>query len=167
YGQSDDRIKPSQREARESIRHGEAIFNTRSFVISNVAGLPSQSLIGTCTVCHDSPNVGDHSVAAPLNIGIADASRRTPDLPLYSLYCAATRQTVETTDPGRALITGKCADIGKFKGPILRGLAARAPYFHNGMAATLKDVVDFYQDRFNLGLTDQEQHDLVNFLKSL
>ena len=31
------------------------------------------------------------------------------------------------TDPGRALITGKCADIGKVKGPILRGLAARAP----------------------------------------
>ena len=51
---------------------------------------------------------------------------------------------MQTTDPGRALITGKWADIGKFKGPILRGLAARAPYFHNGFAATLDDVVDFY-----------------------
>jgi hypothetical protein len=167
YGRSDQGPKPAQRESRESIRRGEAIFNTRSFVISDVAGLPSQSLMGTCTVCHDAPNVGDHSVAAPLNIGIADASRRTPDLPLYSLYCAATRQTIETTDPGRALVTGKCADIGKFKGPILRALAPRAPYFHNGAAATLKDVVDFYDNRFNINFTREEKHDLIAFLKSL
>jgi hypothetical protein len=167
YGRSDDGTKPAQKEARESIRRGEAIFNTRAFVISNVAGLPSQSLMGTCTVCHDSPNVGDHSVAAPLNIGIADASRRTPDLPLYSLYCAATRQTIETTDPGRALVTGKCADIGKFKGPILRALAPRAPYFHDGSAATLKDVVEFYDDRFNIGFNQEEKRDLIAFLKSL
>jgi hypothetical protein len=167
YRQSDDRVKLPQREARESIRRGEAIFNTRSFVISNVAGLPSQSLTGTCTVCHDAPNVGDHSVAAPLNIGIADASRRTPDLPLYSLYCAGTRQTIETTDPGRALVTGKCADIGKFKGPILRALAPRAPYFHDGSAATLRDVVNFYDTRFNINFTQEEKHDLIAFLKSL
>ncbi|HXA07701.1 MAG TPA: hypothetical protein VNY30_22800, partial [Bryobacteraceae bacterium] len=70
-------------------------------------------------------------------------------------------------DPGRALISGHCADIGKFKGPILRGLAARAPYFHNGSAASLDDVVTFYQQRFNLGLTDQQQRNLVAFLKSL
>ena len=71
------------------------------------------------------------------------------------------------TDPGRALISGKCADIGKTKGPILRGLAARAPYFHNGSAATLLDVVDFYDARFHIGFTDQEKQDLVNFLNAL
>jgi len=49
------------------------------------------------------------------------------------------------------LISGKCADIGKVKEPIVRGLAARAPYFHNGSAATLLDVVEFYNQRFNLG----------------
>ena len=63
--------------------------------------------------------------------------------------------------------TGKWADIGKFKGPILRGLAARAPYFHNGMAATLQAVVEFYDSRFQLGLTDREKADLVAFLQSL
>ena len=42
------------------------------------------------------------------------------------------------------MITGKWADIGRFKGPILRALAARAPYFHNGSAATLEEVVEFY-----------------------
>jgi len=62
----------------------------------------------------------------------------------------------EVTDPGRALITGKCADIGKLKGPILCGLAARAPYFHNRSAATLSDVVEFYNQRFGIGFTDQQ-----------
>ena len=156
-----------KKEARESIRRGEAIFDTRAFLIDDVAGLPVQSMMGTCTVCHDSPNIGHHSVPAPLNIGLTDASRRTPDLPLYSLYCAATGETIETTDPGRALVTGKCADIGKFKGPILRALAARAPYFHNGSAAALKDVVEFYDTRFNIGFTHEEKQDLIAFLKSL
>jgi len=76
-------------------------------------------------------------------------------------------QSFVVTDPGRALISGKCADIGKVKGPILRGLAARAPYFHNGSAATLSDVVEFYNQRFNLGFTDQQKSDLVEFLRTL
>jgi cytochrome c peroxidase len=78
-----------------------------------------------------------------------------------------TGETVQTTDPGRALITGSWADIGKVKGPILRGLAARAPYFHNGSANTLSDVVTFYNTRFNIGFTDQEKEDLIAFLNSL
>jgi cytochrome c peroxidase len=79
----------------------------------------------------------------------------------------ATGATVQTTDPGRALVTGKWADIGKFKGPILRGLPARAPYFHNGSAATLNDVVSFYDARFSIGLSAQDQADLVAFLRTL
>ena len=76
-------------------------------------------------------------------------------------------ETVTTTDPGRAMVTGKWSDIGKFKGPILRALAARAPYFHNGSAATLEDAVDFYDTRFNIGLTEREKADLVAFLNAL
>ncbi len=161
--------------AREAIARGERIFNTRTFTIDNVAGLnatPSDPVAGpitagTCSTCHDTPNAGTHSVALPLNIGVADASRRTPDLPLYTLQNKKTGEMVQTTDPGRAMITGRWADIGKFKGPGLRGLAARAPYFHNGSAATLGDVVDFYDRRFNLGLTAQEKADLVAFLGAL
>ena len=59
-----------------------------------VAG-PIQS--GTCTICHDTPNAGNHSVSMPLNIGIADASRRTPDLPLYSLRNRSTGEVVQTS----------------------------------------------------------------------
>jgi cytochrome c peroxidase len=65
------------------------------------------------------------------------------------------------------MVTGKFADAGKFKGPILRGLAARAPYFHNGSGQTLEDVVNFYDTRFHIGFTDQEKSDLVAFLNSL
>ena len=50
--------------------------------------------------------------------------------------------------------------------PILRGLAARAPYFHNGSAATLTDVVQFYNSRFNIGFTEAEIADLVAFLRA-
>ena len=77
--------------------------------ITGVGGLndaTGQAVIhGTCTTCHDSPNIGNHSVALPINIGIADASRRTPDMPLYTLTNYSTGQTVQTTDPGLALRT--------------------------------------------------------------
>jgi len=53
------------------------------------------------------------------------------------------------------------------KGPILRGLPARAPYFHNGSADSLSDVIDFYDKRFNIGFTPQEKKDLVVFLSAL
>jgi len=74
---------------------------------------------------------------------------------------------VPNPDPGRALVTGRCQDIGKTKGPILRGLAGRAPFFHNGSRASLIDAVNFYDNRFNIGLTTQEKAALVAFLSSL
>jgi cytochrome c peroxidase len=125
-------------------------------------------LQGTCTTCHDTPSAGNHSIPAPLDIGLTDASRRTPDLPLYTLRNKANPAlVVQTTDPGRALVTGKWNDIGRFKGPILHALAARAPYFHNGSAADLDAVVDFYDTRFGIGLTDEEKADLIAFLRTL
>ena len=65
------------------------------------------------------------------------------------------------------MISGSWTDVGKTKGPILRGLAARAPYFHNGSAKDLATVVSFYNQRFNIGLTPQQQSDLVTFLEAL
>ena len=156
---------------RASIARGQAIFNARTFSITGVAGLNDlpglASITGTCGSCHDTPSVGNHSVGLPTNIGLTDASQRTPDLPLFTLRNNATGQTVQTTDPGLALITGKWADIGKFKGAMLRGLSSRAPYFHNGSAASLGEVVDFYNNRFHIGFTRQEKADLVAFLSSL
>ena len=88
-------------------------------------------------------------------------------MPLYTLANPSTGKVVQTTDPGLAMITGKWADIGKFKGPILRGVAARAPYFHNGSAATLADVVNCYDTRFNIHMSPQQKHDMVAFLSAL
>jgi cytochrome c peroxidase len=157
--------------ARAAVARGEQIFNTHPIAISGVAGLNdalnAPTIQGTCTTCHDAPNVGNHSVAMALNIGIADESRRTPDMPLYTLRNKTTGAIVRTTDPGRALITGKWADIGKFKGPVLRALPTRPPYFHDGSAATLSDVVNFYNQRFSIGLTEQQRQDLIAFLRTL
>ena len=168
---------------RAAIARGQNLFNTRAFTITGVGGLNGttfsngvtgpQAIVSTCGICHDTPNLGDHSVSAPLNIGVADPPGGnnvldTAYLPVVTV-CQRPGLTncVRTTDPGRALITGKFADVGKFKGPILRGLSARAPYFHNGSAQTLLDVVNFYNSRFPIGLTEQEKADLVAFLSSL
>jgi hypothetical protein len=103
-----------------------------------------QSFTGTCTVCHHAPNVGNHSVKAPLDIGLSDP-KVARYLSVHTVRNLATGETIDTTDLGRAMITGKWRDIGKFKGPVLRGLAARAPYFHNGSAATLEGSRRFLQ----------------------
>jgi cytochrome c peroxidase len=165
---------------RLSIARGEEVFNTTPINITGVAGLNDvlnqTSIPGFCGTCHDAPDVGDHSVKAPLDIGIADAGAKAPPgldisgLPVFTLTCTSgplAGKVFTVTDPGRALISGQCADIGKLKGPILRGLASRAPYFHNGSAATLMDVVNFYDQRFGIGFTAQQKTDLVNFLNAL
>jgi len=158
--------------ARLAVARGQRLFNTKLINIVGVKGLNDDLAIallpGTCTTCHDTPNSANHSIPAPLDIGLADAARRTADLPLYTLrHTAAPFETVQSTDPGRALITGKWKDIGKVKGPILRALAARAPYFHNGSASDLGAVVDFYNQRFGIGFTEEERADLIAFLRTL
>ena len=64
--------------AREAIARGEQVFNTTKINITGVAGLndvlKQPSIAGFCGTCHDTPFAGDHSVKAPLNIGIANAS---------------------------------------------------------------------------------------------
>src|SRR5262249_58948042 len=158
-----------------AVAGGETLFNTKRIEIRDVGGLNDdlgmEMIPGSCTSCHDTPNAGNHSVPAPLRIGTADVhpvgGLDASGLPVYTFRNRTTGDTVHTTDPGRALITGKWKDIGRFKGPTLRALASRAPYFHNGSAASLETVVEFYDVRFNIGLTPQEKSDLVAFLQTL
>jgi hypothetical protein len=168
---------------RQAIARGQAIFNTRSFTITGVGGLNGatfsngvtapDTIVSTCGICHDTPNAGNHSVAAPLNIGVADIpggdnALDTSYLPVITIcQKPALTNCVQTTDPGRAMVTGHFSDVARFKGPVLRGLAARAPYFHNGSAQSLLDVVNFYDARFHIGFTAQEKSDLVAFLGAL
>jgi cytochrome c peroxidase len=91
-------------------------------------------------------------------------------LPVFELVCTQgplAGNTYYTSDPGKALITGQCTDIGRGKGLILRGLAARAPYFHSGVAPNLQQVVNLYNQRFQIGLSQQQMRDLVNFLQTV
>lgn len=158
---------------RASILRGQTLFNSRTINIVGVGGLNDATglplIKGTCGTCHDSLNVGNHSIVAPLNIGVSDVTNPlgVDYLPVITLRHKTNGAEISTTDPGRAMITGKWADIGKFKGSLLRGLAARAPYFHNGSAATLKEAVEFYNIRFSMGLTHHEIADLAAFLSAL
>jgi cytochrome c peroxidase len=85
-------------------------------------------------------------------------------------------------DSGRIIVSGAIADIGKFKAAGLRNVAITAPYMHNGMFRTLKEVIEFYNDPEKvvpgainrdsilskpLNLTKQEKEDLEAFLLSL
>jgi cytochrome c peroxidase len=85
---------------------------------------------------------------------------------------------VEGGDPGRQTITGRSGDLGKFKVPTLRNIAASAPYMHDGSLATLEDVLDHYSRGGRGGpftdptieprpLSDDERQDLLAFLRAL
>jgi hypothetical protein len=181
---------------RADIAAGETLFNTLPIAISAVRGLndnaalgkPS-SFVGHCTTCHDTPNVGNHSLPLPLDIGLGHTVQPglendpaieaglsqldAPNLPVFLVsgcptpFSAGQPVSFYTTDPGKGLITGQCSDLNRVKGPILRGLAARAPYFHNGAAASLLQAVNFYNQRFNMNLTEDQKRQLVAFLNSL
>jgi cytochrome c peroxidase len=144
-------------DARRAIARGQVLFNERPLGPRRV----------TCSGCHNAPNVGNSSTAAFFE-GVA--GEPDPALPLYSLRCVRgpmTGRTLQTTDPGWALVTGRCVDVGRFKVPTLRGVAGRAPFFHNGSAATLDDVVASYDRRFEIGLSADEKRDLAAFLCAL
>ena len=181
--------------ARQAVAAGEQIFNTFPLKITAVRGLNDNPALGSpalingfCTTCHDTPNVGNHSFPLPLDIGTSHSAKQetnaqiaggasqlsVANLPVFELSGCPDPQNPSqilppfyTSDPGKALISGFCSDINRIKGPILRGLAARAPFFHNGSAADLNEIANFYNQRFQMNLTDQQKAQLVAFLKTL
>jgi hypothetical protein len=194
---TDDRFGNSRRNAaRAEIAAGEKLFNSAPMTITNVRGLNDNPALknptafaGTCATCHDTPNIGHHSLPLPLDIGVSHSSNLNyetdptiaaavrelsePDLPVFIISGCANpfnpgqQASFYTSDPGKALISGHCADFNRVKGPILRGLAARAPYFHNGAAANLNELVNFYNQRFQMALSEKQKGELVAFLNSL
>ena len=169
---------------RRKIAAGAVLFNSAPVQISNVRGLNDNAALGKpstftghCTTCHDTPNIGNHSFPLPLDIGTGHsvlpsvepdpniaaglAALSMPDLPVYLIsgcpnpFNPGQPESFYTTDPGKALISGLCSDFNRGKGPVLRGLAARAPYFHNGAAADLGRAREFLQstvsDEFDRG----------------
>ena len=141
--------------SRAQIARGQELFNN-----PNPGGR-------RCNACHSSANNGTNFNDLLFDIGTSSADARTPDLPLYTIRNRVTGQERQLSDTGRGNVTGLWNDLGRFKTPTLRALAARAPYFHNGIAATLEDVVRHYEQHLGFVFTDQERADLVAFLKAL
>ena len=145
----------AQAERRALIAEGQELFNFRR----------NKSNGGTCSFCHNSPNVGSRSVYQLFDIGVVD--KDDPDLPRVTLRNKTTGAIRIVNNLGRAAATGKWTDIGKMAVPQLRGVGQRAPYFNSGQARSLKDVVEHYEERFKFEFTNHERAALVAFLSAL
>jgi cytochrome c peroxidase len=106
----------------------------------------------------------------------------TPDFTSDEFHNIGLFDGVALNDSGRYNVTKRVEDIGKFKIPGLRNVAMTAPYMHNGMLKTLREVIDYYDDPSQfvknpyaidslmprkIGLTESEKEDLEAFLHSL
>ena len=100
---------------------------------------------------------------AMMNIGTGSPKA---DLPSYLILCNDGTQVL-TTDPGRAMVTGKCADIGKFKVPGLRGLAGSSAVLPQRHRIDLAGRGQLLRSAFQMLLTDDEKTDLVAFMSTL
>ena len=176
-------------EARAAIARGHDVFMFRTFFIRDSMHLNSVGLGNpvkrTCSTCHGMHMTGMDVANGWMDIGTTNLpwaretprnpwTTETPQLPLFKITCNADvpphpflGRVIYTQDPGRALISGKCNDVGAIVMQQFRGLAARAPYFSNGSAATLRELVDFYDRRYDIGYSEQEKQDLVAFLSAL
>jgi cytochrome c peroxidase len=84
---------------------------------------------------------------------------------------SGTVTTIQSPDPGRALITGNPAEANFFRIPTVWGAKDTAPYFHDNSAATLEELMQHYSDYFQIvglpALSAQEQADIVAYVKLL
>lgn len=168
---------------RQSVARGNDIFLNRTFWVRDVAHINSIGLANpakrSCAVCHNAVMSGMDRAPGWVDLGTTNyptwteptAMNEPGELPVLKLTCRADAKphpflgrVIYTSDPGRALITGKCTDIGAITMGQFRGLAGRAPYFSNGSAKSLMELVDYYDRRFDMRLTAQDKQDLVNFL---
>jgi cytochrome c peroxidase len=171
------------------VARGHDVFFFRTFWIRdamhiNTVGL-GNPVKRTCSTCHGMHMTGMDTVNGWMDVGTTNLpwateppqspwSTEKAEMPLFKLTCGKAvashpflGRVIYTQDPGRALISGKCNDIGTIVMQQFRGLSARAPYFSNGSAKGLRELVDFYDRRFNIQLSEQERQDLVNFLSVL
>jgi hypothetical protein len=173
------RLPPAELEWRRSVARGARVFRERTFLISDSAGINSPMGFGnpvrnSCVFCHNMTRMGNDVAPGQVDLGTTTFpfADPLPDFPLFRITCKREPhphygKVILTYDPGFALTTGRCADVGKITLQSMRGLSARAPYFSNGSARDLRAVVDYYERRYNIGYTEQEKQDLVNLMSAL
>ena len=186
---SGDRERDARNAFRESVARGHDVFFFRTFWIRDAMHLNTVGLGNpvkrTCGTCHGMHMTGMDTANGWMDIGTTNLpwaseppqspwSTEKAEMPLFKLTCSKSvaphpflGRVVYTQDPGRALISGKCNDIGTIVMQQFRGLSARAPYFSNGSAGSLRELVDFYDRRFDIKYSEQEKQDLINFLSVL
>jgi hypothetical protein len=161
-----------EEDAKAAIYRGQEVFNFNQFTIGGVPGFTDLSgtdvsIQGTCSTCHNTPNVGGSSVIRMVDIGTADEPNCSPGLPIFAVTrISDPTQTRRICDLGRGT-TGVWTDLAKFRIPPLRGLAARAPYFHDGQAKNIRAAIRYHEDRFNIDLSHGKRKDLEAFLGAL
>ena len=175
----DPALTPEQRAYRLSVARGARLFRDRTFLISDSAGINSPIGFGnpvrnSCVFCHNMSQMGMDVAPGQVDLGTTNLpfADPQPDLPLFRVTCTGAPhphygRVIYTHDPGYALTTGRCADVGRITLQSLRGLSARGPYFSNGSARDLRAVIDFYDRRYRIGYTEQDKQDLVNLMRAL
>jgi len=174
-----DPSRPERTAFRQSVARGARLFRDRTFLITDSAGVNGPVGFGNptrngCAFCHNMSQMGMDVAPGQVDLGTTTQpfSDPLPHLPLFRITCTGRPhpfygRTILTSDPGYALTTGRCLDVGKITLQTLRSLSSRAPYFSNGSARTLREVIDYYDRRYNIGYTEQEKQDLVNLMRSL
>ena len=173
------KMTPEQLAFRQSVARGARVFRDKTFLIFDSAGITTQMGFGnpvrnSCVFCHNMSQMGNDVAPGQVDLGTTTLPFADPraDLPIFRITCLKAPhpyygRVIYTYDPGFALTSGKCADVGKITLQSLRGLSARAPYFSSGLAKDLRGIVDYYERRYSIGYTEQEKQDLVNLMSVL
>ncbi len=173
-------LPPETRAFRESVVRGLHLWRTRSFLVNDSAGINQPLGFGnparnTCQFCHNMSRTGIDVAPGQIDLGTSNQpfADPMPHLPLFRITCTGRLphphygREILTSDPGYALTTGRCLDVGKITTQQMRAMAAREPLFHNGIAADIPGLVDFYDRRYNIQYTPQERQDMINLLTAL
>ncbi len=157
-----DRVQAGATTFTAAEARGQQIFNGR----------------GQCDTCHDTPN-GSPQV-------FSDFEYKNIGVPRHFTLLSNIGDP-GFIDLGLGAVANNAADNGKFRTPNLRNIAITAPYMHNGVFGSLREVVEFYNTRDttfagapevnqnvdnanqigNLGLSNNDISDLIAFLNTL
>ena len=160
-----------------------APFDSGRLSKSAKRGLETFKSKAKCAQCHSGPRFTDdetHNIGVPENIEIFTDPLRHITYVTYAKFMGVEDYMNVRRDVGAHVRSHRAdgGDMGRFMTPTLRELKYTAPYMHNGMFSTLSAVVAFYNSGGGsdpnkslalkpLGLTTQEQIDLVAFLEAL
>ena len=165
----------------ETIVSSDAPFDTGDMSPEAVRGQELFEGKAGCNRCHNGAYFSDgkpHNTGVPENLEIfRNPVRHLTYRSVLHTY-GVPKMDAWRRDVGYFLVSKDYADVGKFITPTLREIKSTAPYMHNGVLATLDEVVEFYNqgggqedplagELIPLGLDAGEKSDLVAFLESL